>query len=304
MALKISPATAPCSWGVWYADGRPSQTPWQVFLDQAAEAGYCSLELGPDGYLPMDEGVLREELARRHISVVAGTACYRFDQCENFLDVRIPLETLCRRIRAFDGYYLVTMDESDVGRFSEKKKDYSPELWKKYFDMFKEMGFFTKNEFGIETVFHPHIRSLIETEDEIIRLIEHTGLRLCFDNGHHTYVNGGTEPGDQSSLDFIRTYAESIAYLHFKNVNGKIRKRVIDEGLDSDTAFDMDVMCDLRDGIINYVELKETLNSIDFRGIGVIEMDMPRASTAEAFAAAKRNLAYLKEIAMIGQEYV
>jgi inosose dehydratase len=166
------------------------------------------------------------------------------------------------------------------------------------------MGHFTKNEFGIETVFHPHIRSLIETEDEIIRLIDHTGLRLCFDTGHHAYVNGGTEYGDRSALDFIKDHSESIAYLHFKNVNGKIRKRVIDEGLDSDAAFDMDVMCDLRDGIIDYIELKNVLDSLDFTGIGVIEMDMPRASTTEAFAAAKRNLAYLKEIAVIGQEYV
>lgn len=299
MAL-ISPATAPCSWGVWYADGGPSRTPWNIFLDQAAEAGYFSLELGPDGYLPTDDRVLREELARRRLSVAAGTACYRFDQYRDFSDFRAPLDALCRRIQTFKGSFLVTMDESDVGRFSEKKKNYPPELWKKYFTMFREMGDFTKNEFGIETVFHPHIRSLIETEDEIIRLMDHTGLRLCFDNGHYVYVNGGIKQGDRSASDFIRAHAESIAYLHFKNVDGKIRKQVLDEGLDSDTAFDMDVMCDLREGIIDYLEFKETLNSIDFQGIGVIEMDMPRASTTEAFAAAKRNLAYLKEIAVIG----
>ncbi|MDR2110088.1 MAG: sugar phosphate isomerase/epimerase [Spirochaetaceae bacterium] len=300
MALKVSPATAPCSWGVWYADGGPSRTPWNIFLDQAAEAGYDSLELGPGGYLPADEGALREELARRRLSVAAGTACYRFDRYGDFSDFRAPLEALCRRIQAFNGSFLVTMDESDVGRFGEKKKTYPPGLWEKYFTMFREMGGFTKNEFGIETVFHPHIRSLIETEGEIIRLIDRTGLRLCFDNGHYVYVNGGIKQGDRSASDFIRAHAESIAYLHFKNVDGKIRKRVLAEGFDSDTAFDMDVMCDLREGIIDYLELKETLNSIDFRGIGVIEMDMPRASTAEAFAAAKRNLAYLKEIAVIG----
>ena len=299
MALKVKAATAPCSWGVWYADGSPSRTPWNIFLDQAAEAGYYALELGPDGYLPTDEGVLREELARRHLSVAAGTACYRFDRYGDFLDFRAPLEALCRRIQAFNGSFLVTMDESDVGRFCEKKKNYSPEVWEKFFTMFREMGRFTQNEFGIETVFHPHIRSLIETEAEIVRLIDHTGLRLCFDNGHYVYVNGGIKQSDRSASDFIRAYAESIAYLHFKNVDGAIRKQVLAEGLDSDTAFDMNVMCDLRDGIIEYLELKETLDSIDFQGTGVIEMDMPRASTMEAFAAAQRNLAYLKAIAVI-----
>lgn len=48
---NVKIATAPCSWGVWYADGTPSGTPYKVFLDQAAEAGYKALELGPDGYL-------------------------------------------------------------------------------------------------------------------------------------------------------------------------------------------------------------------------------------------------------------
>ena len=74
---KVTIATAPCSWGVWYADGTPSGTPWNVFLDQAAAAGYKALELGPDGYLPTDEDVLREELTRRGLDVCSGTCCYQ-----------------------------------------------------------------------------------------------------------------------------------------------------------------------------------------------------------------------------------
>ena len=34
-------------------------------------------------------------------------------------------------------------------------------------------------------VYHPHIKTMIETEAEIERLIDYTGLRLCFDTGHH-----------------------------------------------------------------------------------------------------------------------
>lgn len=49
---KVTIATAPCFWGVWYADGTPSGTPWNVFLDQAAAAGYKALELGPTATCP------------------------------------------------------------------------------------------------------------------------------------------------------------------------------------------------------------------------------------------------------------
>jgi inosose dehydratase len=299
MDAKVIIATAPCSWGVWYADGTPSGTPWNVFLDQAAAAGYKSLELGPDGYLPQEEASLRRELAARKLEVCAGTACYEFAQYGGFKDFRPRLELLCKRLVAFDAKYLVTMDGSDVGKFSEKKAAYSADLWKKYFDMFKDMGIYTREEFGIETVFHPHIRTLIETEDEIERMMDYCDLNLCFDTGHHAYVNGGTKKPDQSVLNFIKAHAEKIVYLHFKNVDRRIRQKVLDEHLDSDTAFDIDVMGDLKDGIIDFVELKKVLDDIHFSGIGVSEMDMPRATTAQAFAAAKRNLEYLREIRLI-----
>jgi inosose dehydratase len=299
MSANIIIATAPCSWGVWYADGTPSGTPWNIFLDQAAQAGYKSLELGPDGYLPQEPETLRTELAKRNLTVCAGTACYSFDHYSSFADFRPQTEALCRRLVHFNAKYLVTMDGSDVGKFSEKKKDYSPDIWKKYFAMFRELGRYTKEAFGIETVFHPHIKTLIETEAEIVRMMDACDLRLCFDTGHHAYVNGGTKRGDSSALDFIKAHGADIVYLHFKNVDGLVRQKVLDEHLDSDTAFDMDVMCDLEKGIIDFGSLKNLLDTIGFSGIGVIEMDMPRASTAEAFAAAKRNLEYLRKISMI-----
>lgn len=295
----VTIATAPCSWGVWYADGSPSKTPWDLFLDQAAAAGYKAFEMGPDGYLPTEEAVLREELGKRGLGICSGTVCYAFDTMSGFEDFRPNVEALCKRLTAFGAKYLVAMDESDVGLYSEKKKDFHPSLWDQYFKMFKALGEYTQDVFGIETVFHPHIKSLIETEAEIRRLMDHTGLRLCFDTGHHAYVNGSGQPGDTSATDFMRAYPKSIAYLHFKNVSYDVFKRVQEENLDSDTAFDMDVMCDLPDGIIDYLQVKRVLDEIDFSGIGVVEGDMPLASNEVIFASAKRNLEYLREIGMI-----
>lgn len=299
---KVIGATAPCSWGVWYADGTPSGTPYEIFLDQAASAGYKALELGPDGYLPTDKDVLRKELSERGLSICAGTACYAFDQYACFADFKGQVEALCERISAFGAKYLVTMDESDVGLYSEKKKDYTSETWKKYLTMFRDMGRFTKEQFGIETVYHPHIKSLIETEEEIIRMMDFTGLNLCFDIGHHAYVNGDGKHGDASALDFIRKYADRIVYLHFKNIDYDVFQKVTAENIDSDTAFDIGVMCGLEEGIVDYVELKKLLDEIGFDGIGVIEQDVPKATTQEAFDLAKRNLEYLTKIGMIKQE--
>lgn len=296
---KIKIATAPCSWGVWYADGTPSGTPYDLFLDQAAQAGYKGLELGPDGYLPADESKLREELTKRGLEVCAGTVCYRFDEEPTFNSFRERVARLCKRVDAFGGKFLVAMDESDVGVYSEKKKDMSPQVWNDFFEKLRLMGEFTKSEFGIDTVYHPHIKSMIETEEEIIRLMDYTGLDLCFDTGHHAYVNGGFRKKDESAIDFIRKHAEKITYLHFKNCDYQVLKMVQKKGLDSDGAFDLDVMCDLEDGVIDFRELKKTLDEIGFEGIGVIEQDMPRATADQAFASAKKNLEFLREIKII-----
>lgn len=69
--------TAPDSWGVWFPDD-PQQVPWHRFLDEAADAGYTAVELGPYGYLPTHPEQLRDELGRRGLTLTgatAGTAC-------------------------------------------------------------------------------------------------------------------------------------------------------------------------------------------------------------------------------------
>jgi len=296
----ITIATAPCSWGVWYADGSPADTPWSVFLDQAAEAGYESLELGPEGYLPVEAERLRQELAARKLSVCAGTACYPFVEHRTLGELRAPLDGLCRRIAALGGRYLVTMDGSDVGPHSSRKRDYGAETWDRSLALIREMGRYTRDAYGIETVFHPHVKTLIEGEEEILRLFDTSDLNLCFDTGHHAYANGGAERGGEEVLRFIRNHADRIKYLHFKNVEGKIKRQVEEEGLDSDSAFDRGVMCALEEGIIDFRELKRVLEEIRFRGIGVIETDVPKSGAGGAFALARRNLEYLRHIGMIG----
>ena len=296
-AVKI--ATAPCSWGVWYADGTPSGTPFEVFLDQAAAAGYKALELGPDGYLPKDEGRLREELSKRGLEVCAGTACYSFDRGASFADFRPRVEAVCKRLVGLGARYLVTMDESDVGLYSEKKLEMDAGDWNSFLTKVRAMGEYTWNAFGIETVFHPHIKTMVEYEAEIIRLMDFTGLNLCFDTGHYAFDNGNGHKGDPCVPDFMRRFADRIAYLHFKQVDGAIYKKVTEEHLDSDTAFDINVMCDLPDGIIDFTEIKRVLDEIRFEGIAVVESDMPHATTEQAFASAKRNLKYLRDIHII-----
>ena len=70
---KLRLGTAPDSWGVWNPGLDPLQTPWTRYLDEVQAAGYRYSELGPYGYLPTDPGVIRDEYAKRGLTLTGGT---------------------------------------------------------------------------------------------------------------------------------------------------------------------------------------------------------------------------------------
>src|ERR1019366_436907 len=63
---------APCSWGTLeFEEAQAEQIPYGRMLDELAETGYTGTELGDWGYLPTDPDVLRSELSRRGLVMLA-----------------------------------------------------------------------------------------------------------------------------------------------------------------------------------------------------------------------------------------
>src|SRR5690606_3399070 len=67
----VKVGAAPISWGASEFPEWGRQLPYGRVFDEMAAAGYDGTELGPPGYLPLDAGLLREELARRHLAMIA-----------------------------------------------------------------------------------------------------------------------------------------------------------------------------------------------------------------------------------------
>src|SRR5258706_775751 len=66
MGLRV--ANGPVSWGVDLPD-KPGAPPWEEVFSEISEAGYEWCELGPVGYLPVDDEHVRTELAARGLGV-------------------------------------------------------------------------------------------------------------------------------------------------------------------------------------------------------------------------------------------
>jgi inosose dehydratase len=292
--MKVELATCPCSWGIFWPDGSPTFVPADDFLDQAAAAGYVGIELGPVGYLPTDPAELREALGRRGLVARAGTACYKIDEMESFEDVRGRAESLCGLLQSFDVKYLVMMDESPDAKQAETKSRFTRERIMKNLGIIREYVRFAVG-YGVTVVYHPHARSIIETEAEIEQLMDETGCMLCLDTGHHQVINGRPEQGDRCAIDFYLRHHDRIPFLHFKNVDGEAMKKRL-----ADPAFPGQVFCPLEDGIIDFKEFAKALRQVDFQGVGVVEQDMARQPAELSFRLSIENREYLERMGVIG----
>lgn len=119
---------------------------------------------------------------------------------------------MCKRLQAFDVHYLMTMDGTAMDC---KTKAGLKEQQIRTYKLFGEMGSYCRDTYGIEVLMHPERRSLIETREELERLID-LDLCICFDNGHYAAANGNWKQGDRSALDFLEAHIDHIPYLHFK----------------------------------------------------------------------------------------
>lgn len=81
-------------------------------------------------------------------------------------------------------------------------------------------------EQGIKLVYHHHMGTIVETEAEIHRFMDVTGLNtwLLLDTGHAWF--GGSDPEA-----IAKRYMRRVAHLHAKNVRKDIRDQVYAEGL-------------------------------------------------------------------------
>ena len=79
---------------------------------------------------------------------------------------------------------------------------------------------------GIDLVYHHHMGTIVQTGEEIDKLMAHTGpsTKLLLDTGHAWF--GGSDPAEVA-----RRYMHRVRHIHAKNVRPAIRAEVEDQNL-------------------------------------------------------------------------
>ena len=290
--MKVTLGSAPDSWGVWFADD-PKQTPWNRFLDEVSAVGYRWIELGPFGYLPSDQSVLERELRSRQLRVSGSFVMFPFEERNAWQKWSSQVERTCAVIERIGGKYLILIDDmySDLITGKMVAPARLDEVgWSRLLQTTSQIANVAAN-FGLTPVLHPHAETHIEYEEQIERFLDEGDVRvgLCLDIGHHAYRGG-------DPIGFLQKHHDRIPYLHLKNIDRDVQKRVEADGKTFAEAVAMDMFVEPSRGAVSFERLRVALDKLGYAGFGIVEQDMYPAPPDKPLPIAKRTYEYLRRI--------
>ncbi len=296
--MPLSIGNAPCSWGVEFADD-PRNPDWQEVLDEAAAAGYGGLELGPIGYMPEDPAVLHKSLAERQLSLIGGVIFRPFHDPQKWDEVRGASRRTCEALSAHGAKHLVLIDSiaasraPTAGRPDEAERMNDSE-WRSFIDRIRSIARMGAEEYGLTVALHAHAAGFMEFEDELERALEEIDaalLSVCLDTGHCLYA--GFEP-----VAFYRRHAPRVSYIHFKDVDPKVKARVVEERIGFYDACAQGLFCNLGQGAVDFEGMRDALAESGFNGWATVEQDCDPAGNTKPLEDARANLGYLRSIGL------
>ena len=199
----------------------------QTCLSQAAEIGFDGIESGHK--FPTDPAEIGETLAPHGLTFIS--AWHSLHLLTRSADTEIeaiaghlvrlkaagaPVVIACETSNAIHGNDAVALndrprlDDTRFARFCE--------------DLEKVAAYCERA--GVPLVYHHRVGTIVESEEEIDRLMELTGpaTRLLLDTGHAFL--GGADPARLAEKHMAR-----VSHIHTKNVRPDIMRQVRDEGL-------------------------------------------------------------------------
>ncbi|ONI38214.1 AP endonuclease [Candidatus Epulonipiscium fishelsonii] len=304
--MSITICGAPGCWGVEDINN-PHNPPWQKVLAEAKLAGYKAIELGPYGYLPIDVPLVSKELEKNDLAIVAGTIFQDLLDPENLSKVLSYVDDICKLItddklpklptyegQKFPAPYMTVMDwfhdERDItaGHYNKAPR-LSEEQWKIFIANIIAVCE-RANKWGVRPVIHPHAGGYIEFADEIekiVRDIPYEIAGLCLDTGHLYY--SGMNPSE-----FIQKYGDRLDYVHFKDVNEEVYKRILKEEVKFFDGCAQGTMCPIGKGALDYVEIKKALEKVNYNGYITIEQERDPRDSHNSLQDVKQSVDYLK----------
>jgi inosose dehydratase len=260
MTIKI--AGAPISWGVCEVPGWGYQLHRDRVLAEMRGAGLSATELGPDGFLPTDPAELTAVLAAQGLSCVGGfVPVVLHDARHNPADdLTGPLAAL----RAAGAGVVVLAAATGADGYDSR-----PVLddagWATLLENLDRLADQAAAA-GLLAVLHPHVGTMVETRDDVDRVLAGSAIPLCLDTGH--LLIGGTDP-----LELAKAVPHRIKHTHLKDVDAALAARVRSGELTYTDAVRAGMYTPLGTGDVDIAGIVSVLRNNGFDGWFVLEQD-------------------------------
>ncbi|TGG95209.1 myo-inosose-2 dehydratase [Natronospirillum operosum] len=267
--LGINPLT-------WTNDDMPAlgaETPLETCLSEGREAGFSGFELG--NKFPRTPEKLGPILQQHGLDLVSGwyssqllarTAEEEIEAIQDHLHLLKSLGAramvYCEVTDCVHGNQAVPVSQRPV---------MTDEQWDRLCSRLNVVADHCLEQ-GVQIAYHHHMGTVVESEDDVRRLMDNTrdSVGLLLDTGHMLYAGG-------DPIRLQRDYAHRIVHVHCKD----IRPEVLADARNRDLSF-LDAVLNGTftvpgDGCIDYPTLFKGLQAADYNGWLVVEAEQDPA---------------------------
>jgi inosose dehydratase len=279
-----------------------NDTPEEQVLAEIAQAGYAGAPAGPSKgrTAPQAQAVFARH-GLKPAPGYLGVDFWRADQHDSILERAREYAAFMREVGCTELYVAAGGFTSYITAGGRSRAQLAGHVapadamtdaeYQQFADTLNQVGAITL-EYGVRSCFHNHVGSVIETREEIDRLLALLDPALVFlgpDTGHLAWA--GADP-----VAFCRDYAAQIKTIHVKDVDEKVRMRGQAQEWDYGTFAANGIFAELGEGNVDFPAIFAILHDASFAGWVIAETDVTQKPTALESATISR--AYLRSLGM------
>lgn len=260
MPAKI--AGAPISWGVCEVPGWGYQMDRDRVLSEMVSLGYSAVEFGPLGFLPVEAEGRVAVLAQHGLKAVGGFVPVVLHDPNHDPEPEIRAELDVFKAAGASTMVLAASTGQDGYDSRPELDDAGWEVLFANLDRLEKVA----AEYGVLAVIHPHVGTMVETGEDIAKVLSGSRIGFCLDTGH--MMIGGADP-----VEFARNHADRIKHVHAKDVHASVADRVRDGAVGYVEAVGSGLYAPLGQGDVDIKAIVNALEAVGFSGWYVLEQD-------------------------------
>jgi inosose dehydratase len=256
----------------WMNDDMPelgADTSLEQVLAEARDIGFVGIELG--GRFPRDAATLATLLARFQLVLVGGWYSASLLTCSARQEIA-ALQAHLGLLKALGCTVFIVAETSNAIHGNRNRAlSASPRLdragWARFGEKLTQVADHVAAA-DMRLAYHHHLGTVVETGEDLERLLESTGpsVGMTIDTGHAAL--GGVD-----AVALIRTHPQRVAHVHCKDIRGEIFHKLKAEG-GSFLSGVVDGMFTVPgDGDIDFRKVLQALAEIGYCGWIIVEAE-------------------------------